>query len=147
MHNITRAPLAPWRFAGLQAEVGDEAEIGTAVADLLARVRACAGEQVGADHEIALAYDGSGEGQIVVSVGIPELDPSADEALTDIEIPGAAEGVTVTFDSPPGSVADVWVVLDGHLAQEGLTTTNVYRQVIGADGTTTFAAPVAAAQH
>lgn len=142
MQNIHLGPIAPLRLVGLRSRVTDESEIGTVVADLLPRVRQQTAQQGGTDARIVLAYDGTAEEEIVVTVGALRTGTVEDEALQVLDIAGADQGVSVRFDSPPASVADVWMVLDSHLEEQGLTTTNVYRQLLDPDGTTTFQAPV-----
>lgn len=139
MKNTHLGPIAHLRLAGLQARVTDESEISTAVTELLSQVR----QQTGKDAQIVLAYDGSSDEEaIVVIVGILRTTDFQTEPLQALDISGAEQAVTVSFESPPASVADVWMVLDSHLEKEGLTTTNVYRQLLDPDGTTTFQAPV-----
>lgn len=146
MDNIQHGPIAPLHLAGLQAHVTDESEIGTAVSQLLPRVRQQVAELAGDDAEIVLAYDGTAEDVIVVTAGTlrPADREDEDLSLEAVELSGAERGVTIRLDSPPASVADIWMVLDSHLAKHGLITTNVYRQLLAVDGTTTFQAPVRA---
>lgn len=142
MQNIHLGPIAPLRLVGLRSRVADESEIGTAVSDLLPRVRQQTAQRGGADARIVLAYDGTAEEEIVVTVGALRTGDVDEPGLDEVDLAGAEHGATVRFDSPPASVADVWMVLDSHLEGQGLTTTNVYRQLLDPDGTTTFQAPV-----
>lgn len=142
MKNTQLGPIAHLRLVGLQTRVTDESDIGAAVADLLPRLQQQIARLSGTDPRIVLAYDGTAEHEIVVTVGMPQAAEAEGESLQGVDIPGAEQGVTVSFDSPPASVADVWMVLDSHLETEGLTTTNVYRQLLEPDGTTTFQARV-----
>ncbi|WP_246020869.1 MerR family transcriptional regulator [Arthrobacter echini] len=142
MQNICLGPLNPLRLVGLQSRVTDESEIGTAVSALLPRIRQREGQLMGADAGIVFTYDGTAEEEFVVSVGTLSPAMLEDELLHVIGIPGAEHGVTVSFDAPPASAADMWMVLDSTLEKEGLITTNIYRQLLDADGTTTFQAPV-----
>lgn len=82
----------------------------------------------------------------MVTVGTLSPARLEDETLLVVNIPGAEHGVTVSFATPPASVADIWMVLNSNLEKEGLITTNIYRQLLDADGTTTFQAPVRSLQ-
>lgn len=146
MQNIHLSPINSLRLVGLQSRVTDESEIGTAVSELLPQVRQWAAQQIGADARIVLTYDGTAEEEIVVTVGTLSAAELEDETLLVVGIPGAEHGVTVSFDAPLASVADIWMVLDSNLEKEGLITTNIYRQLLDADGTTTFQAPVRSLQ-
>lgn len=138
MQNTHLGPIDHVQLAGLQARVTDESEIATAVSQLLPQVK----EQAGQNAQIVLAYDGSSEEEIVVTVGTERTCDSQLERLHSVDIGGAEHAVSVRFESAPASAADVWMMLDSHLETEGLTTTNIYRQVLGPDGTVTFQAPV-----
>lgn len=142
MQNIQLGPIAPLRVVGLQSQVTDESEIGTAVADLLSRVKQQTTSSDGTGAQIVFTYDGTADEEIVVTVGALGARTVEGEGLQTLDIAGADQGVSVRFDEPPASVADVWMVLDSHLEEQGLTTTNVYRQLLDPDGTTTFQAPV-----
>lgn len=92
------------------------------------------------DEEIVLLYDGTDDDQITVSAGITTRPES--EAVSRIVVPEASEGVTVTFDGPPESIGDAWVLIDAELEKRHLTSFGIYRQVNSVTGHVTLQAPV-----
>lgn len=141
IHNTLQLGALPaLRLNAVQATVLDEAEIGTAATDLLATLRDVAGATVSSAVDLVLIYDGRAEEQIVVSAGHPGADPVP--GLQQIDIPAAPEGVTVTFAGAPGDVGDAWIAIDARVAEQGLRTTGIYRQVVRSAGAVLLQAPV-----
>lgn len=120
-------------FWGLSTTVHDETEIGHAVSELRRRLPL-------ADGELVLLYDGTRDDQITVSAGT--MSQSESGAVSRIVTPGAAEGVTVTFDVPPESIAEAWILIDAELEKQDLTSFGVYRQLNSVTGHVTLQAPV-----
>jgi len=118
---------------GLSSAVLDETEIGHAVTELYRRL-----PQSG--DEIALLYDGTRDDRITVTAGTMTRPES--EAVSRIVVPEAAEGVTVTFDRRPESIADAWVLIDTELQKRHLTGFGVHRQLNSTTGHVTLQAPV-----
>jgi DNA-binding transcriptional MerR regulator len=133
MMNLSLTALPSLTLWGLSASVLDETEIGHAVSELCGRLPV-------ADGELVLLYDGRRDDQIIVSAGTVARPDS--ETAERIVTPEVSEGVTVTFDVAPESIADAWVLLDAELEKRHLTSFGVYRQVNGVAGDVTLQAPV-----
>lgn len=140
MDNPELGPLPALRLVGLTAVVADESEIGDAVKDILPRLRSQLETHELADAEIVLTYDGTDGGTIVVTAGVPLTDGQV-PGLETVEVPGADRGATVRFATPP-AVGEAWRALDEQLADTGLQTSGVHRQVLSRDGGVVLAAPV-----
>lgn len=131
--NLSLTALPSLNFWGLSTAVLDETEIGHAVSELYRRLPQ-------SDEEIVLLYDGTRDDQITVSAGT--MTQSESEAVSRIVVPEVPEGVTVTFDVPPESIADAWILIETELEKRHLTSFGVYRQVNSATGHVTLQAPV-----
>lgn len=131
--NLSLTALPSLNFWGLSTAVLDETEIGHAVRQLHR-------DLPHTDEEIVLLYDGTDDDQITVSAGITTRPES--EAVSRIVVPEASEGVTVTFDGPPESIGDAWVLIDAELEKRHLTSFGIYRQVNSVTGHVTLQAPV-----
>lgn len=141
IHNTLQLGALPaLRLNVVQARVLDEAEIGTTATDLLATLRNVAGATVSSAVDLVLIYDGRAEEEIVVSVGHPGDEPVT--GLQRVDVPAAPEGVTVTFPEGPGDVGDAWIAIDAQVAERGLRTTGIYRQVVTPAGPVLLQAPV-----
>lgn len=130
--NLSITALPSLNIWGLSTTVLDETEIGHAVKQLHR-------DLPHTDEEIVLLYDGTDD-QITVSAGITTRPES--EAVSRIVVPEASEGVTVTFDGPPESIGDAWVLIDAELEKRHLTSFGIYRQVNSVTGHVTLQAPV-----
>lgn len=126
-------PLPATTLWGRSRRVRDEVEIGAAVS-------ACLEGLPDTGRDLVLLYDGTLDGEIVVSAGTSA--PLPDSALGEVNAPAADLGVTVCFDPLTADVGDAWILIDAELERRGLATCGIYRQTIGADGTTTLQAPV-----
>ncbi len=131
--NLSITALPSLNIWGLSTTVLDETEIGHAVKQLHR-------DLPHTDEEIVLLYDGTDDDQITVSAGITTRTES--EAVSRIVVPEASEGVTVTFDGPPESIGDAWVLIDAELEKRHLTSFGIYRQVNSVTGHVTLQAPV-----
>lgn len=141
MNNLERGALPAIRLASLHTFVGDESEIGDAVAQLLPRLRDQLASQGISDVDIVLTYDGTADDAIVVTAGTPTADAVV-PGLEVLEVAGADPGATVRFDTPPGDIGDAWIALDANLAENGQETTGVYRQTLTRQGGIVLQAPV-----
>lgn len=118
--------LPALRLRGQRAQVGDETEIGSAVAELTAAVRA-----VIPDAQLIRTYYGPPEGgPLEVFVGV-ESDEQAAEELELVEVPESDRGVAVELGPDTGNIGDAWLALDAALLQYGLTTTGPHRHLTG----------------
>lgn len=147
MSTLEITPLPELHLAALQTTVGDESEIPDAVTGLLARLREHLAEHGDGDPDILLTYDGSADDAIVVTAGVdatqaPRLHRRT--GLQTVVVPGADRGVTARLESRPAMTGDAWATLDAQVAQQGWTTTNVYRQTLTAEGIVVLQAPVRA---
>jgi DNA-binding transcriptional MerR regulator len=131
--NLSLAALPGLEIWGLSTSVLDETEIGHAVEELHRGLPH-------SDEEIVLLYDGTHDDQIAVSAGTMTRPDS--EAVSRIVVPEAPEGVTVTFDVPPESIGDAWILIEAELEKRHLISSGVYRQVNSATGHVTLQAPV-----
>lgn len=141
MNNLERGALPPVRLASLQTLVGDESEIGDAVAELLPRLRDQLASQGISDVDLVLTYDGTADDTIVVTAGTPTQDAVV-PGLDVMEVAGADRGATVRFDTPPGDIGDAWIALDANLEEHGQETTGVYRQTLTRQGGIVLQAPL-----
>jgi DNA-binding transcriptional MerR regulator len=131
--NLSLTALPHLELWGLSATVLDETEIGHAVSELSRRLPRT-------DGEIVLLYDGTRDDQITVSAGTAA--PPESETIGRIATPEVPEGVTVTFDVPPESIADAWVLIETELEKRHLTSFGIYRQINSSAGGVTLQAPV-----
>lgn len=114
--------LPALQIHGLRTEVGDETEIGHAVAQLSIAVRA-----VRPNANLLRTYHGPpGGGVIEVTVGV--VEPGEDR-LDLFEVSASEHGVCVDLGPEPGDIGDVWTALDAALLGYGLTTTGTYRHL------------------
>lgn len=104
--NLSLAALPSLTLWGLTATVIDETEIGHAVSDLHTRLPSTDGDRV-------LLYDGTRDDQISVTVGTV-AHPESEVARRTV-VPEAQEGVSVTFEVAPESIADAWVLIEAEL--------------------------------
>jgi DNA-binding transcriptional MerR regulator len=141
MNNLELGALPALRLAAVSTSVGDESDIGAAVADLLPRLRRRLASQGIADSDVILTYDGTADDAIVVTAGVPAPGEGV-PGLDLMRVDGADHGVTVRFDPPPANIGDAWIALDGRLDEHGQETTNVYRHTITRDGAVILQAPV-----
>jgi DNA-binding transcriptional MerR regulator len=133
--NLSLTALPSLHLWGLSTAVFDETEIGHAAGELCSRLPR-------ADGELVLLYDGTRDDQIIVSAGtVARPDSETVERIVTPEVP---EGVAVTFDAVPESIADAWVLIETELEKRHLTSFGVYRQVNGVAGDVTLQAPVRA---
>ncbi|OLT18048.1 MerR family transcriptional regulator [Serinicoccus sp. CUA-874] len=146
MKNLKLDALPALRLAALQAVVGDESEIGDAVADLLSRVRDQLAKNGVTDVEVVLTYDGTSEDSIVVTAGAPTSDAQV-PGLEVVRVEGADRGAIVRFDTPPVDIGDAWIAIDANLEQSGQETTGVYRQTLTRDGGVVLQAPLKDLPH
>lgn len=131
--NLSLTPLPELHLQGASTTVLDETDIGPAVAQLR--------ELVPHDQsELILLFDGASPEQITVTAAT--ADGTTAPGLQPVSTPLIAQGATVTFPTPPSSVADAWVLIDAELEKMGLASGGVYRQIISPDGRTTLQAPV-----
>lgn len=130
--NTTITALPGLTVQGASTTVLDESEIHAAVTELRGRL----------PHQVCnvLLYDGTADDRIVVIVGSDSTSPDA--GLEQVEAPAVPQGVSVTFETAPESIADAWVLIDAELDRQGLTSHGVYRQLHNPDGRTTLQAPV-----
>ena len=144
MSTIELGPLHTLRLGSLQATVSDESEIGTAVLDLLLRLRASLADRGQHDADIVVTYDGSAdENSITITAGTAIAEEGIDASgFTTVEVLGCQRGVTVRFDVPPSDVGDAWLSLDASLEAYDLTTTGAYRQILTHEGAVIFQAPL-----
>lgn len=147
MKNLKLDALPALRLAALQAVVGDESEIGDAVADLLSRVRDQLAKNGVTDVEVVLTYDGTSEDSIVVTAGAPTSDARVIPGLEAVRVEGAEHGASVRFDTPPSDIGDAWIAIDANLEQRGQETTGVYRQTLTRDGGVVLQAPLKNLPH
>lgn len=131
--NLSITALPSLEIWGLSIAVGDETEIGRAVRELRQQLSLN-------DQAVVQLYDGTSHDQITVSVGAEAAVES--ESVTKIVAPEVAEGVSVTFEEPPESIADAWVLIDAELEQRGLVTFGLYRQMSELTGRVILQAPV-----
>lgn len=131
--NLSLAALPNLNLWGLSATVFDETEIGHAVSDLYRRLPPADGDRV-------LLYDGTRDDQISVTAGTVSYSES--ETVRSIVVPEAREGVTVTFEVPPESIADAWVLIEAELEKRHLASYGIYRQINRTTGGVTLQAPV-----
>lgn len=131
--NLSLAALPSLNLWGLSATVIDETEIGHAVSDLYRRLPPADGDRV-------LLYDGTRDDQISVTAGT--VSNSESETVRRIVVPEAREGVTVTFEVPPESIADAWVLIEAELEKRHLASFGIYRQINRTTGGVTLQAPV-----
>lgn len=131
--NLSLAALPHFEIWGLSSAVLDETDIPHAVEELYQ-------ELPPSDDEIVLLYDGTRDDQITVSVG--SIARPESEAVSRIVVQEAPEGVTVTFDTPPESIGDAWVLIEAELEKRHLMSFGVYRQINNATGRVTLQAPV-----
>jgi len=136
-------PLPARRLARLATEVGDESEIGHAVAALTERLCALLGG--GALAAIVRTYDASpGDGHIEVAVAVEIADDEdAPPGLDVAELAAAPQAASISYDQAVESEADAWLALDAALEPYGLATTSVYRFLVSGAGVT-LQAPVVA---
>lgn len=142
MNALELAALPGIRLASLRTTVNDESEIRDAVAKLLPRLRGRLADHGICDVDVVLTYDGiTDEDVVVVTAGTAAPDAAALD-LDVVEVEGADRGVTVRFDIPPSDTGDAWITLDARLADHGLETTGVYRQILTRQGGVILQAPV-----
>ena len=127
-------------LAGASTSVLDESEIGGAVTKVLGRLREAMPAPASSAVDLVLVYDGRSDEQILVSAGHPseELVPG----LQRLEVAAVDQGVKVTFAEAPADIGDAWIAIDTRLAEHGLRTSGVYRQVVTAAGPVLLQAPV-----
>ncbi|MBO3090057.1 MerR family transcriptional regulator [Cellulomonas dongxiuzhuiae] len=124
MSTLELVALPALRLCAVRDTVRDETEIPEAARRLLALLPRHHGPD---GDDVVLLYDGTSDDAIVVTAGTPAgAEPCG---LAVVEVAAVAEGVSVTFDQRPADVADAWIALDSALADRGLLTTGVYRQV------------------
>lgn len=139
MTTLDLAPLDALRLAALQAEVGDESEIGHAVAELLPRLRALLASD---DETVTQTYDGGASETITVTVGVPiAADGAPPTGLIAVTVAGADRGAIVRYPTQP-NVGDAWIALDAALGRQGLRSTGVHRLTTEPGGRTILGAPV-----
>lgn len=131
--NLSIEPLPELILQGASTTVLDETDIGSAVAQLRDLVPYLQGDLI-------LLFDGTAHDRITVTVAI--ADGASIPGLKPVRAPLVAQGASVTFPSPPSSVADTWVLIDAELEKRGLASGGVYRQIFSPDGSTTLQAPV-----
>lgn len=145
LDSLELGPLPGLRLVALRTSVGDEAEIGVAVAELTRALRARLAELGRDDHEVVLAYDGmTDEDAISVTAGIPAGDLAVHPGLALVVVPASDRGVAVRYEVAPLSIGDAWITLDARLEQHLLRTEGVYRQTLTAEGGVVLQAPVVA---
>jgi DNA-binding transcriptional MerR regulator len=145
MNSLELGPLPGLQLVALQTSVGDESEIGVAVAELTRALRSQLAELRRDDAEIVLAYDGMADEQAIsVTAGVPAADLELGHELALVAVPSSERGVTVRYESAPRSIGDAWITLDARLEQNGLRTEGVYRQTLTAEGGVVLQAPVVA---
>ena len=136
MHlSLTALPRLELR--GLSTDVLDETEISDAVGELRQRMQ----PDESSAGALVLLYDGSRDDRITVSAG-SAVAASAPEATGIITAPAEPDGVSVTFDAHPESIADAWVLIGTELERRNLTTFGIYRQIHDEEGGITLQAPV-----
>lgn len=131
--NLSLAALPSLEIWGQSIGVLDETEIRHAVAALHR-------DLPHNDEGTVLLYDGTRDDRITVSAGT--VTSPGSEGVSRIVVPGATEGVTVTFDTPPESIGDAWVLIDAELEKRHLASVGVHRQVNSVTGHVTLQAPV-----
>lgn len=131
--NLSLTPLPELSLQGASTTVLDETDIGSAVA----RLRDLVPHDQG---DLILLFDGTSPDQITVTAAT--ADGATTPGLQPVSAPLAPQGATVTFPTPPSSVADAWVLIDAELEKRGLASGGVYRQIISPDGSTTLQAAV-----
>ncbi len=137
--------LSPLPGVGLNAastRVLDESEIGAAVTEVLRTLRETIPATASSAVDLVLVYDGRSEEYIGVAAGHPGEEQVP--GLQRLDLAAVADGVTVTFAEAPGDVGDAWIAIDSRLAERGLRTSGVYRQVVTAAGPVLLQAPVVA---
>lgn len=133
-------PLPGVRLNAVSTRVLDESEIGAATMELLRTLRSAVPATASSAVDLVLVYDGRSDEYIGVAAGHPGEDPVS--GLEQLDLAAVIEGVTVTFAEGPGDVGDAWIAIDSRLAEHGLRTSGVYRQVVTAGGPVLLQAPV-----
>jgi hypothetical protein len=116
--------LPALRIAGLRGEANDVTEIAAVVAVLLDRAPA--------DMTVRTFYGRPNGSKIDVVVGRPAT--AAVDGLELVDLPAVARAASVVHRGPAGEIGDAWQTLDVGLAERGLESYGVHRQLHHADG-------------